>query len=50
MTLEIVYTWPDTGRKEVRYRRPWPSESAYELLLEAIDRPLYYVRIVEGAA
>lgn len=32
-TLEIVFTWPD-GRKEVRYRRHYPSEDANELITQ----------------
>jgi hypothetical protein len=28
---EVVYTWPD-GREEVRYRRPFESDSAIELI------------------
>lgn len=30
-TLEVVYTWQD-GREEVRYRRPWPSGSASDMV------------------
>jgi hypothetical protein len=30
-TVEIVYRWPD-GREEVRYRRPYGSESAEDLI------------------
>ncbi len=33
-TLEIVYTWPDTGREEVRYRRQLPSDEAERLRAE----------------
>lgn len=34
-TLEIVYTWPDTGREEVRYRRePADSPDARKLMQE----------------
>lgn len=30
---EIIYTWPD-GREEVRYRRPYGSDMAHELVME----------------
>lgn len=33
MTIEIVYVWP-TGREEVRYRRPYPSEDATRFISE----------------
>jgi hypothetical protein len=32
-TTEIVYRWPD-GREEVRYRRPFGSDMAAELIAE----------------
>lgn len=32
-TVEVVYTWPD-GREEVRYRRPYPSDSATDFMDE----------------
>lgn len=38
MTLEIVYTWPDSGREEVRYRRePHDSDDAKGLIKEVED-------------
>ncbi len=30
---EVVYTWPD-GREEVRYRRPYGSSWACDMMLE----------------
>lgn len=32
-TTEIIYTWPD-GREEVRYRRPYNSDLAIEMIKE----------------
>lgn len=48
MITEIVYKWPD-GREEVRYRRPYGSESAAGLMKEVdslkernSDTPYFY--------
>ena len=35
-TTEIVYTWPD-GREEVRYRRPYNSAEALEIISQVLD-------------
>lgn len=33
-TLQVVYTWPDTGREEVRYERYYNSDDAKKLMAE----------------
>lgn len=33
-TLEIVFTWPETGREEVRYRRQLGTDDARKLMQE----------------
>lgn len=32
--MEVIYTWPDSGKVEVRYRRPFPSAEADKLMAE----------------
>jgi hypothetical protein len=51
-TTEIVYRWPD-GREEVRYRRPYMSAGARDLMVEVGvlrklngDKCPYFVRHV----
>lgn len=43
-TTEIVYTWED-GREEVRYRRPYNSPKALELVQQVLD-----LQVKHGAA
>lgn len=43
-TTEIVHTWPD-GREEVRYRRPYNSTEALEMVGQVLD-----LQRIHGAA